>query len=132
MNITYEVTSSLLASLTAIYGLNYLYHRHSDVRSMLGSYQDQIVYVPLIYIGLAILISKFLDTLTDEDAKIRNYFSYIKGLLIGLPLAFLGIRFWKLHRILPIENPLMIYVYSAIFYFVFYGFIMEFIRNNMI
>jgi hypothetical protein len=132
MNITYEVTSSLLASLTAIYGLNYLYHKHSDVRSMLGSYQNQIVYVPLIYIGLAILISKFLDTLTDEDAKIRNYFSYIKGLLIGLPLAFLGIRFWKLHRILPIENPLMIYVYSAIFYFVFYGFIMEFIRNNMI
>jgi hypothetical protein len=132
MNITYEITSSLLASLTAIYGLNYLYHKHSDVRSMLGSYQNQIVYVPLIYIGLAILISKFLDTLTDEDAKIRNYFSYIKGLLIGLPLAFLGIRFWKLHRILPIENPLMIYVYSAIFYFVFYGFIMEFIRNNMI
>lgn len=132
MNLTYEVVSSLLASLTAIYGLNYLYHKHSDVRSMLGSYQDKIVYVPLIYIGLAIFISKLLDSMTDEDAKIRNYFSYIKGILIGLPLALLGIRYWKLHRILSIENPLMIYLYSSIFYFVFYGFIMEFIRNNMI
>lgn len=126
INITHEIISSLLASLTAIYGLHYLYYRNPELRTTLGSYRNRITYTSITYLVITILIAKFLDSMLDKDAKIRNYLSYIKGLLIGIVLTFIGTKYWKLDEILPISNPLSLYIYIPIAYFVFYGFIINY------
>lgn len=123
INIYKDIVSSLLASLTAIYGLNFLYHRDTELRSILGSYRNRIIYTPLLYVGLTLSISKILDSILDEDAKIRSYLPYIQGFLVGIVLTFIGIKYWKLDQILPISNPLMLYAYISIAYSFFYGFV---------
>lgn len=126
MNYRYDITSGLLASFIGIYGLNILYEFKPYLRQDLGSYRKRILFLPLYYIGITILISKFLDGLFDKDAKIRTYFPYLVGLLVGFILSILGRFYWNLDEILGIENPLMLHVYIPIFYMIIYGLVIKY------
>jgi hypothetical protein len=131
INYIYEIVSAILISFFAIYGLNYLYHLMPYLRQDLGSYRDKIIYTPPLFIISTLIIAKILDTIVDEDAKIRHYFPYIKGAIIGIIMAYFGTKYWKINTIFKIDNPIMLYLYSAIIYTFLYGFIIEYIRDNI-
>jgi len=131
MNYSYEVTSSLLASLTGIYGLNILYELIPDLRHDLGSYRRRMMYIPLYFFGLTFLIDKFFDSILDNDAKIRYYMPYITGFIVGLILSIFGRYYWKLDEIIGINNPIMFHLYFSIFYMIFYGLIIGNLIKNL-
>ena len=131
INYTYEIVSSIIITFITIYFLNYIYEVIPSVRQELGSYRNKIIYTPLFFIFITLFVIKILDKILDEDAKIRNYLSYIKGLFIGLIIAYFGSNYWKINKILNIDNPIMVYIYSAIIYTILYGFFMEYIKYNI-
>lgn len=131
MNYICEITSAILVSFVAVYGLNYLYHLMPHLRQELGSYRNQIIYTPIFFIIATLLVAKFLDSIVDEDAKIRSYFSYIKGGMMGIVIAYFGAKYWKMDRILRIDNPIMYYLYSVIVSIVLYGFVIEYVRKSI-
>jgi uncharacterized protein YacL len=131
LNYIYEIISAILASFVAIYGLNYLYEIFPHLRQELGSYRNKIIYTPSLFIIVTLLIAKILDSLIDEDAKIRNYFSYIKGIFIGIIMAYFGSKYWKLNKIVKIDNPIMYYIYCVIVSIILYGFVIEYIKKNI-
>ncbi len=118
-----QISSGLIASLLAIYGLNYLYIIHPNLRKELGSYRKRIMYVPLYFVGITLLVYKILDSIVDKDAKIRKYFPYIEGGIIGLILSILGRYYWNLDDILRLSNPNLLHLYLPILFFFIYGFI---------
>jgi len=131
INYTYEIVSSIIITFITIYFLNYIYEVIPSVRQELGSYRNKIIYTPLFFIFITLFVIKILDKILDEDAKIRNYLSYIKGWFIGLIIAYFGSNYWKINKILNIDNPIMLYIYSAIIYTILYGFVMEYIKYNI-
>ncbi len=131
MNYTYQIVSGLLASFISIYGLNYLYEIQPNLRQELGSYRKRIMYIPLYFIGISIIIAKILDSIFDEDAKVRRFFPYIEGAIMGLILSILGRYYWHLDEIMGISNPNMIHIYGPILFIFIYGFIIPKIRKNI-
>lgn len=131
INYIYEITSGLLASFVAIYGLNYFYEILPYLRKELGSYRNRIMFTPIYFIIITIFVAKILDLIVDKDAKIRNYFPYIKGFFIGFILSFIGGQYWHIDRLLRLDNPFMLHVYIPILYMIIYGLIIQYIFDNI-
>ena len=95
------------------------------MRQKFGSYRKQIIYIPLYYVILTVIIAKVLDSIFDNDAKIRGYFPYIKGALIGLILSGLGRYYWHVDELMGLTNANMLHIYIPILYLIVYGFIIN-------
>lgn len=130
INITYEFVAGILVSFINIYGLNYFYSINSDLRYEIGSYRKIIIYIPLYYAFVTIIVAKFLDSMLKPNTKVRNYFAYIKGFIIGLVLAIIDKYLFNIDDLLNI-NGNMIFLYYAIIYTIIYGFIIENIKYNI-
>ena len=127
-----EFTSGILASLVAIYGFNYLYSVNPGMRMYIGSYRRVIIYLPLYYGVITLVISQLLETFynTLELEKVKRYNPYIKGALIGLTLALFGKYFWSIGDLLGMSDNKSWYVTMILTFIIIYGFIIEYIKDG--
>jgi len=100
------------------------------LKQEIGSYQKNIMYIPLIILFIDLFVSKFLDGLFDKNAKIRSYFPYIKGAIIGPILAFCANYYWKFNIIINIHNIFYYYLSFLLLFSIIYGVILPYILKN--
>lgn len=132
INYTCNFTEGILASFTCIYLLNYLYSINPEIKRYMGSYRRIIIYLPLYFGIITIIISQLLETFynTLELEKIKHYNPYIKGAFIGFILAFLGKYFWDIDDLLGIYDTKTWYTTMVLSFIMIYGFILEYIKDG--